>query len=42
MARPDRLSLCQSARHSVYYACALLGRESQSGRTLEPFRYERW
>ena len=37
MPHPDWFSFGQSARHSVDYAYALFGRESQSGRTLEPF-----
>jgi len=35
-------SLGRSAQRTVKYACALLGRENQPGRTLEPSRYERW
>jgi formamidopyrimidine-DNA glycosylase len=41
-ARLDGLSLGRSARHSVDYDCALLGRESQPRRTPEPSRYENW
>ena len=41
-ARPERRSLGRNARHTVEYACAFLGRERHSCRTLRPPRDERW
>ena len=42
MARPVWPSIGRSAQHSVNYAYALLGSESQPGRPLEPSRYGGW
>jgi hypothetical protein len=42
VARPGWLSLGRSARRSVNYASALLGRESQPCHTPDPSRYEAW